>query len=115
MGSVATESRRNVDLAPLATGAAYGRGLRALALAPRWVGRGWRRLVESVGQQTYYLVGPSPWMLRDLGRGQARDEGGDPPAGIDPVVPGSPEPGWPGGVEVIRLNGSRRREPAGVR
>jgi hypothetical protein len=72
MGSVVSKSGRIVAVAPVAAG--NGRGLRALALA-RWLVGTWRGLVKSVGTQAYYLVGPSPWMVRDLGRLEDRGVG----------------------------------------
>ena len=108
MGSVVTSGGRKVELAPLSAGAGYERGIRALALAPSWIGRVWRGLVKSVGTQTYYLVGPSPWAVRDLGseaRGDERDGGpGKPPAAPEgPVLSGS--------VEGVRRSSSRRPAP----
>lgn len=112
MGSVVTNGGRKVELAPLAAGAGYERGLRALALAPRWIGRLWRGLVKSVGTQTVYLVGPSPWAVRDqvrAGGGEERDGG----PGRRPAAPETPDRS--GSVEGVRRSSGRPAPLVGAR
>ena len=110
MNSVASRSGEKVELAPLSAGAGFERGIRALALASRWVGRGWRGLVKSVGTQAYYLVGPSPWLVRDLGRQEASDGGGGPQVGDGPDGRGIP-PRFPERPVKGAARASRRAAP----
>lgn len=68
--------------------------------------RAWRGLVRTFGRLPDYLVGPAPWEARNVEAKPA--DAGEDDAGSLPAIRPSPEPGWPGGVEVIRLKNRPR-------
>jgi hypothetical protein len=111
MSSVAVKSDRNLEVA-VTTGHGAGAGRAGGAGA---IGRAWRGLVQAMGRLPDYLVGPAPWAARTAEAAGGDGEGGDATAEALPSIPPSPEPGWPGGVEVIRLKGGRPRTLTGAR